>query len=124
LEDVTKRRTYEFVVAKRPYFHVKPLDESMLANWRKFLDMEERESNTTNPDRVAKLFERCLIAACYYSEFWLRYIKWLETHRGVEAARSAFVRATTIFLLRRYPFHSPSPLLLPFFLPNKLTLQP
>eukprot|EP00026_Physarum_polycephalum_P003017 Phypoly_transcript_03026.p1 GENE.Phypoly_transcript_03026~~Phypoly_transcript_03026.p1 ORF type:complete len:439 (-),score=97.30 Phypoly_transcript_03026:1280-2497(-) len=105
LEDVTKRRTYEFVVAKRPYFHVKPLDESMLANWRKYLDMEERESNATNPDRVAKLFERCLIAACYYSEFWLRYIKWLETHRDVDAVRSAFIRATTIFLLRRADIH-------------------
>lgn len=63
--------------------------------------MEERESTNSNPARVVKLYERCLIAAAYYSEFWLRYAKWLETHKGKEAARDALVRATTIFLLRR-----------------------
>jgi len=84
---------------------VKPLDETMLANWRKYLDMEEKESSTTAPDRVVKLYERCLVAACYYSEFWLRYARWLESNRGVEEARAVFVRATTIFLPRRPDVH-------------------
>lgn len=74
----------------------------MLSNWRKYLDWEEKESTTADPARVIKLYERCLIAACYYSEFWLRYTKWLETNRSVPDARSVFVRATSIFLVKRY----------------------
>ena len=31
---------------KRPYFHVKPLDDTQLANWHKYLDYTEKEGDT------------------------------------------------------------------------------
>ena len=34
------------VVIKRPYFHVKPLDDTQLANWHKYLDYTEKEGDT------------------------------------------------------------------------------
>merc|ERR1711939_303625 len=43
--ETTKRWTYESEI-KRPYFHVTELDESQLANWRKYLDFEEGEGRT------------------------------------------------------------------------------
>ncbi|MBE7180685.1 MAG: hypothetical protein INR71_05655, partial [Terriglobus roseus] len=70
--ETTKRWTYEQEI-KRPYFHVTELDEPQLANWRKYLDFEEVEGDY---QRIVFLYERCLVAAAYYDEFWLRYSRW------------------------------------------------
>jgi hypothetical protein len=59
MEEIAKRRSFEQLVLKRPYFHVKPLDETQLQNWRSYLDFEEKEGNL---HRIEKLYERCLIA--------------------------------------------------------------
>ncbi|KAJ1562178.1 hypothetical protein HK405_015033 [Cladochytrium tenue] len=69
-EAVQKRWAFESEI-KRPYFHVKPVDEAQLQNWRKYLDFEESvEAN--NPTRTYILYERCLVACALYEEFWLR----------------------------------------------------
>ncbi|KAI9358871.1 hypothetical protein DFJ73DRAFT_656655, partial [Zopfochytrium polystomum] len=93
---VHKRWVFESEI-KRPYFHIKPLDEGQLQNWRKYLDFEETadESDLT---RVYILYERCLVACALYEEFWLRYVKFLVSKGDSEGARNAFIRASSIFL--------------------------
>lgn len=59
IEEAGKRRAFEHTILKRPYFHVKPLDDSMIATWRKYLAFEEA---TGDHVRIIKLFERCLVA--------------------------------------------------------------
>lgn len=54
---------------KRPYFHVKPLEQDQLANWREYLDFEIEQGDQ---NRIRILFERCLIACALYEEFWLK----------------------------------------------------
>lgn len=60
---------YFFIQIKRPYFHVKPLEQDQLANWREYLDFEIEQGD---PNRIRILFERCLIACALYEEFWLK----------------------------------------------------
>lgn len=60
---------------KRPYFHVKPLEKAQLNNWKEYLDFEI-ENGT--PERVAVLFERCLVACALYEEFWVKVIARLD----------------------------------------------
>ena len=43
-EEVAKIRDFEFAI-KRPYFHVKPLDDSQLGNWHRYLDFIEKEGD-------------------------------------------------------------------------------
>ncbi|KAI8846929.1 hypothetical protein BC829DRAFT_491006 [Chytridium lagenaria] len=43
-EAVHKRWVFEAEI-KRPYFHIKPLDDAQVANWRKYLDFEENEGD-------------------------------------------------------------------------------
>lgn len=38
----SKIRDFEIAI-RRPYFHVKPLDEAQLANWHRYLDFIEKE---------------------------------------------------------------------------------
>ncbi|RKO86442.1 hypothetical protein BDK51DRAFT_22999, partial [Blyttiomyces helicus] len=91
---VHKRWVYEAEI-KRPYFHVKALDEAQLANWRKYLDYEEAEGDDI---RIRLLFERCLVASAMYEEFWQRYADYLISKNDYEAVRNVFTRATTIFI--------------------------
>lgn len=44
-EEVIKIRDFEFAI-KRPYFHVKPLDDSQLGNWHRYLDFIEKEGES------------------------------------------------------------------------------
>lgn len=59
---------------RRPYFHPKPLDDAQISNWRRYLDFEERDGDST---RIIKLYERCLIPCCNSVEFWKRYLCYL-----------------------------------------------
>ena len=93
--EVTKRWTYESEI-KRPYFHVTDLDESQLANWRKYLDFEESEGDYT---RIQFLYERCLVTCAQHEEFWLRYARWMlaQTDKD-EEVRIIYQRASCLFV--------------------------
>ncbi|XP_024539543.1 pre-mRNA-processing factor 39 isoform X2 [Selaginella moellendorffii] len=80
---------------RRPYFHVKSLDDAQLANWHKYLDFVEKEADM---QKVVKLFERCLIACANYPEYWIRYVEYLEKQNNLEMANDALHRATHIFV--------------------------
>jgi len=93
--ETTKRWTYESEI-KRPYFHVTDLDESQLANWRKYLDFEESEGDYT---RTQFLYERCLVTCAQHDEFWLRYARWMLAQAGKEEeVRNIYQRASCIFV--------------------------
>lgn len=92
--ETTKRWTYEQEV-KRPYFHVTELDDAQLTNWRKYLDFEESEGDYS---RIAFLYERCLVAAAYYDEFWLRYGRWMFGQEDkTEEVRNILQRASCLY---------------------------
>ncbi|XP_059669215.1 pre-mRNA-processing factor 39-2 isoform X2 [Cornus florida] len=80
---------------RRPYFHVKPLDDNQLENWHHYLDFVELQEDF---DWAVKLYERCLIPCANYPEFWMRYVEFMETKGGREVANFALDRATQIFL--------------------------
>ncbi|XP_045164051.2 pre-mRNA-processing factor 39-like [Mercenaria mercenaria] len=123
-EEVSKRWAYEEGI-KRPYFHVKPLERSQLKNWREYLDYEIQ--NGTH-ERVVVLFERCMIAAALYEDFWLKYARYLEEHftnlkkagsdaeagsvkfhpldeGGLEAVRNVYKRACNVHLPKKPYIH-------------------
>lgn len=52
-----KRRQFEQGI-KRSYFHVIPIDEAQLMNWKNYLEFEEKEGDAK---RIVKLYERCLV---------------------------------------------------------------
>ena len=92
--ETTKRWTYEQEI-KRPYFHVTELDEAQLVNWRRYLDFEEIEGDY---QRIVFLYERCLVSAAYYDEFWLRFARWMLAQDGKEQeVRSIYQRASCIY---------------------------
>ncbi|KAK9696904.1 hypothetical protein RND81_08G004400 [Saponaria officinalis] len=87
---------------RRPYFHVKPLDDSQLHNWHQYLDLIEMEGDF---DWAVKLYERCLVSCAYYPEFWMRYVDFVESKGGKEIAVDALDRATNIFLKNSPEIH-------------------
>lgn len=92
--ETTKRWTYEQEI-KRPYFHVTELDEAQLINWRRYLEFEEVEGDY---QRTAFLYERCLVTAAYYDDFWLRYARWMLAQDGKEEeVRNIYQRASCIY---------------------------
>ncbi|KAJ3051889.1 hypothetical protein HK097_007103, partial [Rhizophlyctis rosea] len=94
---VMKRWQYEGEI-KRGYFHVKPLDEAQLVNWRKYLDFEEEQGDN---GRLYALYERCLVACASYEEFWLRYARWAIS-LGHDA-QDIFNRACDTFVPKNKP---------------------
>lgn len=94
--ETTKRWTYEAEV-KRPYYHVTELDEPQLSNWRKYLDFEEAEGDYI---RAKFLYERCLVTAANYEEFWLRYARWMLGQPGEkeEEVRNIYQRASCTYV--------------------------
>lgn len=92
-----KRKTFEQSI-KRSNFSTKDLDNDQIANWRKYLEFEENENIN---ERIMLLYERSVMAACYYSEFWIRYARYIERTQGFEKARDLYNRANTHFLARR-----------------------
>ena len=102
---VLERHKYESAI-NRPYFHVKPLGETQLAAWRAYLDFEEGRGDVR---AIETLYERCVVAAANYSEFWLRYAAWKEAHMqamgGFGSVAQVLARACDIFLKRRPEVH-------------------
>ncbi len=93
--ETTKRWTYESEI-KRPYFHVTELDQTQLANWRKYLDFEEAEGDYT---RIVFLYERCLVTCAFYDEFWFRYARWMSAQEGKhEEVRNIYQRASSLYV--------------------------
>lgn len=96
-------RTRDFELAiRRPYFHVRPLDEAQLGNWHRYLDFIEKEGVL---ERTIKLYERCLIACANYPEYWVRYVQRMDVEGKPELALDALHRATVIFVKRRPEIH-------------------
>lgn len=96
-------KTRDFEVAiRRPYFHVRPLDEAQLGNWHKYLDFVEKEGGV---EKTIKLYERCLIACANYPEYWVRYVQRLDFEGKTELALDALHRATVTFVKRRPEIH-------------------
>ncbi|KAI2640416.1 pre-mRNA-processing factor 39 [Hypomontagnella submonticulosa] len=94
-DETNKRWTYESEI-KRPYFHVTELENSQLANWRKYLDFEESEHDFA---RITFLYERCVVTCALYDEFWLRYARWMSAQPGKEEeVRHIYMRAATLFV--------------------------
>ncbi|XP_044011672.1 pre-mRNA-processing factor 39 isoform X2 [Aphidius gifuensis] len=92
--DVAARWTYEEGI-KRPYFHVKPLERCQLKNWKEYLDFEIEQKDES---RIIILFERCLIACALYDEFWLRFVRYLETldNDNIDKIRDVYTRACKV----------------------------
>ncbi|XP_062196318.1 pre-mRNA-processing factor 39-2 isoform X2 [Phragmites australis] len=80
---------------KRPFFHVKPLDDDQLENWHQYLDYVEKNGDF---DWAVKLYERCLIPCASYSEFWIRYAEYVDAKGGREIANYALGRASSCFV--------------------------
>ena len=98
--ETTKRWTYESEI-KRPYFHVTDIDEVQMANWRKYLDFEEAEGDYS---RITFLYERCLITCALYSEFWLRFARWMIAQTGKEEeVRNIYQRASMVYVPIAHP---------------------
>eukprot|EP01126_Amoeba_proteus_P038736 TRINITY_DN4051_c0_g1_i25.p1 TRINITY_DN4051_c0_g1~~TRINITY_DN4051_c0_g1_i25.p1 ORF type:complete len:648 (-),score=93.68 TRINITY_DN4051_c0_g1_i25:774-2717(-) len=76
-EESDKRRGFESEVLKISYFHVRPLSQTHIANWQKYLTFEEEQGDHV---RITKLYERCIIPCCNYIQFWNRYIQYAERH--------------------------------------------
>ncbi|XP_032455146.1 pre-mRNA-processing factor 39 isoform X21 [Nasonia vitripennis] len=91
---VAARWTFEEGI-KRPYFHVKPLERCQLKNWKEYLDYEIEQKDQ---QRIIILFERCLIACALYDEFWMRFVRFLESVKGENAdkIRDVYTRACTV----------------------------
>ncbi|KAK9380897.1 uncharacterized protein V2V93DRAFT_369855 [Kockiozyma suomiensis] len=82
---------------KRSYFHVTPVEEKELINWRKYLDFEEIEGDLS---RTRFLYEKCLVATALYDEFWFRYVRWMTTlgEEHYEEVRNIFRRGSSLFV--------------------------
>ena len=95
------REPFELLI-KRPYFHVKPLDDAQVANWERYLSHEESVGDAAS---VVRLYERCLIPCASYPALWLRYASRTERDQGVEPARAVLQRATRVFVKRELDAH-------------------
>jgi len=97
--EVQKRWEFEMEI-KRPYFHVKPLDQYQLKNWRKYLDFEESQGDFY---RIYTLYERCLVSCALYEEFWERYARYLASQGNIQDATNIFLKAINVFIPPQYP---------------------
>lgn len=103
--ETTKRWIYEQEI-KRPYYHVTELDEQQLANWRKYLDFEEGEGDYV---RTKFLYERCVVTAANYEEFWYRYARWTLSQGSRplvvrnEEVRNIYQRASCTYIFKDEP---------------------
>jgi hypothetical protein len=70
---------------KRPYFHVKPLDQAQLSNWWAYLDYKTKSGTHA---ATVRLFERCLVPCAAYSgtsfemQPWSVYMSSLTTPKA------------------------------------------
>ena len=63
--------------------------------WKEYLDYEIARGDEK---RILILFERCLIACALYEEYWIKYVKYLQSkpEKDVTRLRDVFKRACTI----------------------------
>ena len=94
VKEVKEREGYEKRF-KRLYFHVKPLGQNDLTNWRNYLDYELIHGNVNS---ITVLFERCLIPCALYEEFWMRYVEWAHLARGNEDTMQIVDRCLQTYL--------------------------
>lgn len=87
---------------RRPYFHVRPLNDGELENWHNYLDFIERDGDF---NKIVKLYERCLVACANYPEFWIRYILCMEASGSNDLVDNALARATQVFVKRQPEIH-------------------
>ncbi|VVB08152.1 unnamed protein product [Arabis nemorensis] len=87
---------------RRPYFHVIPLDSDQLDNWHAYLSFAETYGDF---DWAIKLYERCLVPCANYTEFWLRYVDFVESNGGRELANFALARASQTFVKNASVIH-------------------
>ncbi|CAH8383569.1 unnamed protein product [Eruca vesicaria subsp. sativa] len=87
---------------RRPYFHVKPMDTNQLDNWHKYLSFAETYGDF---DWAIKLYERCLIPCANYTEFWFRYVDFVESNGSRELANFALARASQTFVKNESAIH-------------------
>eukprot|EP01026_Neomeris_dumetosa_P035159 TRINITY_DN28134_c0_g1_i1.p1 TRINITY_DN28134_c0_g1~~TRINITY_DN28134_c0_g1_i1.p1 ORF type:complete len:705 (-),score=112.05 TRINITY_DN28134_c0_g1_i1:374-2488(-) len=95
-----ERKRFEDAI-RRPYFHVKSLDSAQLVNWCRYLDWVEQKDNY---EETILVYERCLIACALYSDFWRRYVRFLEP-RDINSAYAALKRATEVHCKRKAEIH-------------------
>ncbi|VDK35512.1 unnamed protein product [Taenia asiatica] len=126
---IMKRWFFEEKI-RRPYFHVKPLEEAQLNNWAEYLSFEESEAASAEAllavsatddfsaaqitpadvqlakKRVRVLYERCLVACALYEHLWIRYAKYLEfTEQDIQSAREVWRRACGVHLRAKPTIH-------------------
>ncbi|KAJ6401671.1 hypothetical protein OIU84_016968 [Salix udensis] len=87
---------------RRPYFHVRPLNDAELENWHNYSDMIEREDDF---NKVVNLYERCIISCANYIEYWARYVLCMEAYGNMDLANNALARATQVFVKRQRDIH-------------------
>lgn len=75
-KDAYERVGFEQAI-KRAYYHVKPLDQAEVDNWKAYLKFEESKSGQTDPERVRQLYERCLVPCANMPSFWVMYVRFL-----------------------------------------------
>lgn len=104
VDAVSARWNYEEGI-KRPYFHVKPLERCQLKNWKEYLDYEIEQGEVK---RTIVLFERCLIACALYEEFWIKFVKFLQSIKEgdwTDKIRDVLRRACTIHHPKKPSLH-------------------
>ena len=99
-EQLTIRQQFEDCI-KRPYFHVKPLDNIQLQAWWKYLDAVCSKGDHRE---IVILFERCLVACASYPEFWMRYVLYIEPIDALEAT-NVMQRAVQVFCRNKSEMH-------------------
>ncbi|KAL9239066.1 hypothetical protein vseg_013420 [Gypsophila vaccaria] len=87
---------------RRPYFHVRSLNDAELENWHNYLDFIESNEDF---NKIVKLYERCLVACANYPEYWKRYILCMEGRGNIDLADNALARATQVFVKRQPEIH-------------------
>lgn len=105
---------------QRPYFHVKPLEDKELQNWKDYITWAttgkgkrkkgEYLSKTDNwglpmayGDTVL-LFERCLVPCANYPEMWHLYIDFVKDY-DLDETRKIYTQATTKYAKRNVEIH-------------------
>lgn len=90
-----KTRDFENAI-RRPYFHVRPLDDSQLGNWHKYLDFVEKEGGIEKvsydqPNRVLVFRINSL------SLFLTYFLKVSEEHRSEDGFLNAYLIIVQVF---------------------------
>jgi len=86
----------------RSYYTVDPLLEDQLQNWRDYISFEV-ENGTI--ETIFKVFERCLIPAANYTEFWCKYADYMEKKGFLDRASEIYNRACSVYVKRRVSMH-------------------